>query len=134
MGGASCGAQDLSQTLESCYQRSKIHLGSSSYWPQKNTFEGILSNDPDKNIFSNWTKAVFLYCDGAFHQGYSKNPIKYKDTSLYFRGAAITRSHFKYLDSQYSFKNAKKVVLTGSSAGGMATFAWADYLKTLMGA
>lgn len=33
VGGASCGAPDLSQTVESCYQRSKIHLGSSLYWP-----------------------------------------------------------------------------------------------------
>lgn len=38
MGGASCGATDLSQTLESCYQRSKIHLGSSLYWPDTNQF------------------------------------------------------------------------------------------------
>lgn len=76
---------------------------------------------------------MFLYCDGAFHQGYSKNPVKYKDTSLYFRGATITRSHFKFLDTHFSFKNAEKVVLTGSSAGGMATFVWADYLKTLVG-
>jgi O-palmitoleoyl-L-serine hydrolase len=134
VGGAACGAPDVGQTLYSCYQRSKIHLGSSIYWPKTNLFGGILSNDPNKNIFANWTKAVFLYCDGAFHQGYAKSPIKYKDTSLYFRGAAITRSHFKYMDSYFSFKAADKVVLTGSSAGGMATFVWADYLKGMLGA
>jgi len=132
-GGGSCGSNSLSNTIENCYQRSKIHLGSSIYFPQENSFEGILSNDPNRNIFSNWTKAVFMYCDGAFHQGNSKDAIRYKDTQLYFRGGVNTRAHLKYLDNTFKFSEAKKVVLTGSSAGGIATFAWADYVQTLLG-
>lgn len=75
-----------------------------------------------------------MYCDGAFHQGNAKSPLKYKDSSLYFRGGAISRSHFKFIDSKYPFIQAERVVLTGSSAGGMATYIWADYLKALLGA
>ena len=74
-----------------------------------------------------------MYCDGAFHQGNSKDPIRYKDTQLYFRGAVNTRAHIKYLDSRFKLASAKKVVLTGSSAGGMATYIWADYVQTLVG-
>jgi hypothetical protein len=73
-----------------------------------------------------------LYCDGAFHQGYTKSPLKYKDSQLYFRGSLITKSHLKYLDTQYDFKKAERVVLTGSSAGGMATYMWADYIGSLL--
>lgn len=132
MGGASCADSDLSKTIESCYQRSRTFLGSSSYWPQQNPFYGILSNDPTKNIFANWTKAVFLYCDGAFHQGNSKSSLKYKDSELFFRGSLITKSHFKFLDSKYNFNETKKMVLTGTSAGGISTYIWADYIKTLL--
>ena len=110
-----------------------MHLGSSLYFPQTNIFQGILSNDPTKNIFHDWTKAVFLYCDGAFHQGYNKNAIKWKDRQLFFRGALNTRSHLTYLDNRFSFAKAEKVILTGSSAGGIASVAWADYVKSLMG-
>lgn len=74
-----------------------------------------------------------IYCDGSFHQGNNKVPVKYKETQLYFRGAVNTRSHLKYLNSKYPFESAKKVVLTGSSAGGMATYIWTDYVKDLVG-
>jgi hypothetical protein len=88
-----------------------------------------LSTDPSKNIFANWTKAILLYCDGAFHQGYAKEPISYKNTKLYFRGSPNTRAHFAYLHSRFNLTNANKVVLSGSSAGGISTYAWIDYLK-----
>jgi hypothetical protein len=32
-GGGVCGSNSLSETLESCYSRSKTHYGSSIYWP-----------------------------------------------------------------------------------------------------
>ena len=108
-------------------------MGSSLYFPQENVFEGILSNDPSRNVFANWTKAVFMYSDGAFHQGNAKDPIRYKDSQLYFRGAVNTRAHLKYIDNIFKFAEAKKVVLSGSSAGGMATFIWTDYVQTLLG-
>lgn len=76
---------------------------------------------------------AIIYCDGAYHQGNNKEPVKYKDTQLYFRGAVNTRSHLKYLNQKYPFENAKKIVLTGASAGGMATYMWADYVKDMVG-
>ena len=133
IGGASCGDDSLSSTLESCYQRSKSMYGSSTFWPETKVGEGILSTDPTKNIFANWTKVIILYCDGAFHQGNTKVPYSYKDTKLYFRGSVNTRAHFQYIHNKYNLSNAERVVLSGSSAGGMATFIWAEYLKKLIG-
>jgi hypothetical protein len=65
-----------------------------------------------------------LYCDGAFHQGNAKDPISYKNSKLYFRGSANTRAHFTYLNSRYNLSDADKIVLSGSSAGGIAAFSW----------
>lgn len=133
IGGASCGEDSLSATLESCYQRSKSMYGSSIYWPETKVGEGILSTDPTKNIFANWTKVIILYCDGAFHQGNTKIPYSYKDAKLFFRGSVNTRSHFQYIHNRYNLSNAERVILSGSSAGGIATFIWADYLKNFIG-
>ena len=70
------------------------------------------------------------YCDGALHQGYAKNPIRYKDATLYFRGSKITKSLFDSLHSLYGFYNSSKIVLIGASAGGIATFVWSNYLRS----
>lgn len=73
-----------------------------------------------------------MYCDGAFHQGNNKSPIQYKDTQLYFRGAVNTRSHLKWAESKYSLSKAEKVIVSGSSAGGIATYLWVDHIRTLV--
>jgi len=73
-----------------------------------------------------------MYCDGAFHQGNNKNAIQYKDRKLYFRGALNTRSHLKYIDQKYNLNGADKIVFTGSSAGGIATYLWVDYVRSLV--
>ena len=70
-----------------------------------------------------------IYCDGAFHQGNNKNGVQYKDTTLYFRGGVNTRSHFKWADNKYNLSNADKILLTGSSAGGIGVYLWHQYLK-----
>jgi hypothetical protein len=64
------------------------------------------------------------------HQGYAPDPVKYKDAQLYFRGGAITRSHFNWINSKYNLKNANKIILTGGSAGGIAVHLWNNYLRS----
>jgi hypothetical protein len=93
-GGGFFGAEDLPSTLESAYQRSKTLLGSSLEWPETQNGGGYLSPNPLTNKFADWTKIMVPYCDGSLHQGYAKEPIRYKDANLYFRGARITRSLF----------------------------------------
>lgn len=73
-----------------------------------------------------------MYCDGSMHQGNNPDSVRYKDTELYFRGAVNTRAHFKYLLEKHDLAKAKSVVLTGSSAGGIATALWINYVRTLL--
>jgi fructose-1-phosphate kinase PfkB-like protein len=48
-------------------------------------------------------------------------------------GSLITRSHFKWIMKRYpQFKNADQVIVTGSSAGGIATYLWTNYARTLV--
>jgi O-palmitoleoyl-L-serine hydrolase len=91
-----------------------------------------LSTDPQISRFANWTKVVIMYCDGAQHQGHVKDPVSFKDTKLYFRGSANTRSHFQWLLNTYKINTAEKVLLTGASAGGIATFTWSNYMRGLL--
>ena len=93
--------------------------------------EGIISLNSD-TVYKNWTKVIFGYCDGAMHQGSNANPISYKDTKLYFRGNNIGRAHFKWLISNHQLDQASKIMLSGSSAGGIAAFNWGNYLLTLV--
>lgn len=114
-GGGACLGTDLASTLEQCYQRSKGQLGSSTKHPDvyHGSDLGILSTDPTKSAFANWTKIIIVYCDGAFHQGNNVKPIQYKDASLYFRGGVNTRSHFKWADNKFNLAGADRIVLSG---------------------
>jgi O-palmitoleoyl-L-serine hydrolase len=73
------------------------------------------------------------YCDGSVHQGYTKTPVKYKGSELYFRGAAIFRAHIKWINAKYDLKGASKVLFTGMSAGSVAVQNWGPYVKEIVG-
>ncbi len=64
------------------------------------------TTDPSKSRFATWSKFIFAYCDGSFHQGNRVAPVSYKDAKLYFRGADITRAHIKYMIQKYQFDKA----------------------------
>jgi len=69
------------------------------------------------------------YCDGAGHQGYRKEPIEYNGSKLYFRGHNITKAQLSSLDKNYKLlSEASEIVVTGQSAGGLATFMWSNYV------
>ena len=38
-------------------------------------------------------------------------------------------AHLNYIEKEFNFSQASKVVLTGVSAGGFATFLWADRIR-----
>ena len=101
-----------------------------NYKPQKSFLgEGLLSTRQEDNpAFYDWTKIFAIYCDGAEHQGHRENPIPYKDKQLYFRGGRNTKEQFWYLDKNYDFYNGDTIVITGVSAGGMATYQWSNFL------
>jgi hypothetical protein len=124
----------LQETLANCHQRSLTNLGSSNFWPPTYSSEGlgILQTDHSINRFANWTKIAIIYCDGTLFQGNNIHPVPVNGTNLYFRGSVNMRSHFSWANAKFDFNKAKKILLTGSSAGGIGTFLWIDYLKSLV--
>lgn len=132
VGGGYCEGTSMAQVLDSCYQRSKTDFGSSKNLADTIIGQGYLSTDSSLNKFAEWTKVIFNYCDGSLHQGSTESTYRFKDGELYFRGADIVRSHFKWLTLKYDFPSAEKVLLTGSSAGGVATFLWSNYVKSIL--
>lgn len=67
------------------------------------------------------------------HQGHRQEPVTYKTSKLYFRGDKIVKQNLKWIDIHYGlFTNATDVVVSGGSAGGIATFIWTNYLQKLV--
>jgi hypothetical protein len=131
-GGGWCGSSaGLNQTLDDCLSRSKTALGSSSsYAATISASAGILS-DVAQNYFKDWTIAHLKYCDGTGHQGYKKDAVSYKGASLHFRGHNVTIGQLNSIDSSHKlFSAATEIVVTGQSAGGLATFLWSNYIAS----
>lgn len=131
-GGGHCGDDTLNETVDNCYNRSFTMFGTSTIYPPFFDFDdfGVLSTNKDKNpVFWDWTKVFAMYCDGGVHQGSRSDPISYKGKSLYFRGSKNAREQFYYLDKQFDFYNKDTIVVSGLSAGGVATYYWVDYVQ-----
>ncbi|XP_013416559.1 pectin acetylesterase 5 isoform X2 [Lingula anatina] len=118
-------------TLKDCYERSKTHLGSSEVAPSTKEFNGILSSDPKSNpTFHMWNMVSLLYCDGGSYAGSMANPVLYNGNKLYFQGFHILQTLMDFLIETTDLGHARRVILVGSSAGGLATFLHADFMKS----
>ncbi|KAH3757451.1 pectin acetylesterase [Pelomyxa schiedti] len=116
-----------------CEARSHIYLGTSTVWQSNVSMYASLSDDPAVNPdFYDWNLVWLPYCDGASFSGYLEEPIEYNGTKLYFRGRTILDQVFSHLKRDHNFGNAENVLLTGCSAGGLATFFHADYVQSLL--
>ena len=90
--------------------------------------DGLLSTVPELNpVFYDWTKVFVIYCDGSEHSGTRDDPVSYKDRMLYFRGYNNTMAQFNFLDQHFDIFNADTLVITGVSAGGLATYFYSNY-------
>lgn len=131
-GGGLCGGYSLTETLDSCFKRSSTNLGSSSKYPATRNYDkrGILSSVESVNPgYYNWTKVYIPYCDGSLHQGSRSAPVSYKNKDLYFRGSNNTIETLRHLNETISlFGQSKKVLVTGVSAGAVATYLWSNYI------
>lgn len=108
-----------------CLTRSRTSLGSSSTWEQTLSYEGIMSDscfvNPD---FCNYNRVAMKYCDGNSFS--SDRELVVNGTRLYMRGRRILDAVFRTL-FKIGLAAAKNVLLTGCSAGGLATYLHADY-------
>ncbi|WMV43111.1 hypothetical protein MTR67_036496 [Solanum verrucosum] len=97
---------------------------------QQGFFGGILHNTSKENPeFHNWNRVRVKYCDGASFTGDVEqvNP----ENKLYFRGARIFKAIMEDLWNK-GMKNAENAILTGTSAGGLATILNCDKFKSLL--
>ncbi|XP_073135609.1 pectin acetylesterase 5-like [Henckelia pumila] len=118
-------------TLSSCSARMHTKLGSSNYMERQVQFSGILSHDPLQNPdFFNWNKVKIRYCDGASFSGNPESELK-NGTKLFFRGQVIWNTLMHELLSSGMAK-AKQALLTGCSAGGLATLVHCDDFRELL--
>ncbi|XP_028775468.1 pectin acetylesterase 5-like [Neltuma alba] len=118
-------------TMSSCSQRKMTALGSSKYMDRQIRFSGILSSDPAQNPdFFSWNKVKIRYCDGASLAGHPENEIK-KGNKLFFRGQLIWEALIDELLS-IGLSEAKEALLSGCSAGGLATLIHCDAFRGLL--
>ncbi|KAJ0249549.1 Pectin acetylesterase 5 [Hirschfeldia incana] len=115
-------------TIASCSARAMTMFGSSNYFEDEVEFPGVLSNDPSQNPdFFNWNRVVIRYCDGASFSGHPEAEFK-NGTGLFFRGQLIWEAIMDELLSM-GMSDAKQGILTGCSAGGLATLIHCDYFR-----
>ncbi|KAI3881437.1 hypothetical protein MKX03_009505 [Papaver bracteatum] len=124
LGGGWCA------TLESCASRAETSLGSSNFMDLKVSFTGILSNNKSQNPdFFNWNRVKIRYCDGASFAGNQSESES--STGLFFRGQLIWDAVMEELLS-LGLANSQQILLSGCSAGGLATLIHCDDLKKML--
>ncbi|RYQ94048.1 hypothetical protein Ahy_B09g100249 isoform B [Arachis hypogaea] len=124
--------------LPSCLERAESRRGSTRYMTKFEVFSGILSSNASQNPdFYNWNRVKLRYCDGAsftgdaiFDNGVIVSP---QTTRLHFKGQKIWEAIIHDLLPK-GLGKARKALLSGCSAGGLATFHHCDnfakYLPT----
>ncbi|KAE9611309.1 putative pectinacetylesterase/NOTUM [Lupinus albus] len=114
--------------LATCLERAKTRRGSTNFMTKLESFSGILSNDPSLNPdFYNWNRVKLRYCDGASFTG--DTVFTNGTNTLYFKGQKIWEAIIKDLIPK-GLGKASKALLSGCSAGGLATFHQCDNLAT----
>ncbi|GMH11375.1 hypothetical protein Nepgr_013216 [Nepenthes gracilis] len=110
-----------------CVYRKTTRRGSSNYMEKQIPFTGILSNKPEENPdFFNWNRVKVRYCDGASFAGDSQDEA----SQLYFRGQRIWLAAMEELMGK-GMQNANEALLSGCSAGGVASILHCDEFRNL---
>jgi len=82
----------------------------------------------------NWNKVYLRYCDGGSFAGNNETVSEVKGKPIYFRGYRNLVSYVGSLTQDHGFGSATEVVISGCSAGGLATYLhidwWASHVKT----
>jgi len=119
-------------TINDCYQRSLGNLGSTTKLGLTMNFSkqgAYFSPDPKVNsLMYNWNKVFLAYCDGGSFAGNNQTVTSYNGASLYFRGFRNLNAYQQDLWSR-NLNKAVHVVISGCSAGGLATYLHLDWWR-----
>ena len=122
-----------------CYDRTNLSIsdrGSSIMDPPYLYYpNNYLSNDPNVNPLSwDWNTVYIRYCDGASFSGNNDSEILTENgTPLYFKGFKNLNAVLDILRDEYGLLNATDVLLSGSSAGGLAVYLHTDHIASYLG-
>lgn len=113
-------------TVKDCSNRRMSQLGSSNFMkPLQFAGAGIFGSDQLQNPdFYNWNRVYVRYCDGASFSGDAEGQAQ-DGTTLHFKGLRIYEAVIDELMGK-GLANATQVLLTGCSAGGLATILHCD--------
>jgi len=78
------------------------------------------------HVIHNWNSVYFKYCDGNSFSGSNSSTTDVGGTTLHWRGKHILRAGITDLLTNRGLANASDVVVSGCSAGGLATFLHCD--------
>lgn len=110
--------------IASCAERAQTRRGSTRLMTKLEVFSGILSNNASLNPdFYNWNRVKLRYCDGASFAGDAT--FDNGTSLLYFRGQKIWEAIILDLLPK-GLGRARKALLSGCSAGGLASFLHCD--------
>jgi len=114
-----------------CYARSLTDLGSSAKFPKTiNLDGGYFSSDPTINPqMYNWNMVYLMYCDGGSFSGNNQTVYNYQGHPLHFRGFRLLQAFHADLFTNRGLRTATDAVISGCSAGGLATFLHVDWWK-----
>ncbi|XP_051127073.1 pectin acetylesterase 5-like [Andrographis paniculata] len=118
-------------TIPLCSARKRTALGSSIYMDRQAQFLGILSHNPLHNPdFFNWNKVKIRYCDGSSFSSHPDHEFR-NETQLFYRGQLIWETIMDELLA-IGMSIAEMALLTGCSAGGLATLIHCDSFTDLL--
>jgi hypothetical protein len=117
-------------SLNDCLGRSKTTLGSSKTYPATaNENSGYFSTSATVNpLMYNWNVVYFKYCDGASFSGNNDTVTPVNGTPLYWRGYRNLLAYLKDLNTK-RLQAGTDFVISGCSAGGLATYLHVDWWK-----
>jgi len=80
----------------------------------------------------NWNMVYLKYCDGGSFSGNNATINRYQNNPLFFRGQRILQAMRDDLFNVENLKAATDVVISGCSAGGLATFLHVDWWRSVL--
>ncbi|XP_020263712.1 pectin acetylesterase 8-like isoform X2 [Asparagus officinalis] len=116
--------------VTTCLDRKDTRLGSSNKMEKQFNFSAILSNNRSFNPdLYNWNRVLIRYCDGSSFTG----DVERVDpaTDLHYRGARIWLAIMEDLLAK-GLKNANNALLSGCSAGGLASILHCDRFRAFL--
>ena len=81
----------------------------------------------------NWNHVFLRYCDGGSFSGSNATSTDVGGSTLWFRGKHVLKAMMEDLLSKRGLKTSTDVVISGCSAGGLATFLHVDHWATVLG-